>query len=151
MSRHELTRTSKYSAQQMFDMAADVGEYRNFLPLVHESEVCEETDDGNGIKRFKGRMLVKKKSLNINECFTSDVVADTNALTIVSTASEGPVKNLVNAWKFIDLPAGGSQSEMVLEYEVSNFALRMMIKASSGIVMEKLIEAFEKRAEKLYG
>ena len=150
MPKHELTRTSKYSARQMFDMAADVAAYNKFLPLVRESEVFDYSDDGNGIKRFKGRLRVKKSSLKIDETFVSDVVADENALTIVSTANEGPVRNLVNAWKFTDLPAGGSQSEMVLEYEVSNFAMRMMIRASYGIVMDKLTEAFENRADWLY-
>ena len=79
------------------------------------------------------------------------MVADQNALTIVSTANSGPVKNLVNAWKFKDLPQGGSQSELILEYEVKNLAMRIMISASSGILMDKLIEAFEKRADELYG
>ena len=150
MPKHELKRTSKYSAKQMFDMAADVAEYRKFLPLVRESEVYDAFDDGDGIKRFKGKMRVRKKSLKIDETFISDVVADENALTIVSTASDGPVKHLVNAWKFTDLPGGGSQSEMALEYEVSSFAMRMIIKASFGIIMDKLTEAFESRADELY-
>lgn len=151
MPKHELKRTSKYTARQMFDIAADVSSYHQFLPLVHKSEVFDIAEDDNGISRFKGRMIVKKQSLNINQSFVSDVVADSNSLTIVSTANDGPIKSLVNAWKFFDLPEGGSQSEMVLDYQVSNFAMRMMIKASSGIVMDKLTEAFEKRADKLYG
>lgn len=151
MPKHELTRKSKYTAMQMFDMAVDVAEYNKFLPLVHESDVFDVAEDDNGVLRFKGRMRVKKKSLNINQSFVSDVVADSNALTIVSTANDGPITDLVNAWKFTDLPEGGSQSEMVLQYEVSSLALRMMIKASYGIAMEKLTEAFEKRADKLYG
>lgn len=151
MPKHELKRKSKYSAKQMFDMAADVQEYRHFLPLVRESEVFDITDDGNGVKRFKGRLVVRKKSLKIKESFVSDVVADANALTIVSTASNGPVKSLVNAWKFTDLPEGGSQSEMELDYEVNNFAMRLLISASYGVAMDKLTEAFEKRADELYG
>ncbi len=151
MPKHQLTKKSKYTARQMFDMAADVAAYREFLPLVRESEVFSASDDGNGVRKFKGLLRVRKANLKIDESFTSDVVADEGALTIISTANDGPVKNLVNAWKFIDLPDGGSQSEMVLEYEVSNFAMRMMIKASYGIIMNKLTEAFEKRADKLYG
>jgi len=151
MPKHELTKTSKYSARQMFDMAVDVGAYREFLPLVRESAVFDTSDDSNGVTKFKGRLRVKKPSLKIDETFVSDVVADENNMTIVSTANDGPIENLVNAWKFTDMPDGGSQSEMVLEYEVTSFAMRMMIKASYGIVMDKLTEAFEKRADKLYG
>ncbi|VAV92986.1 hypothetical protein MNBD_ALPHA08-879, partial [hydrothermal vent metagenome] len=149
MPKHVLTRKSKYTARQMFDMAADVAQYSKFLPLVDESETYDYGNDDKGVSRFKGRLLVKKDSLKIRETFISDVVADENALTIISTASNGPVKKLVNAWKFTDLPQGGSQSELVLEYEVKNLAMRLMISASSGILMDKLTEAFEKRADEL--
>ncbi len=149
MPKHVLKRKSRYTARQMFDMVADVGAYSKFLPLVHESETYDYTDDG--VRRFKGRLLVKKENLNISEVFISDVVVDENALTIVSTANNGPVKSLINTWRFADLPNGGSQSELVLEYEVKNFAMRLMVSASSGILMDKLTEAFEKRADKLYG
>ena len=132
-------------------MAADVAAYREFLPLVRESEVSNIHKTGDGVTTFSGKLRVAKASLRIDETFVSEVVADKNAMSIVSKASNGPVKSLVNVWKFTDLPAGGSQSELVLEYQVSNFALRMMIAASSGVVMEKLTQAFEKRAEKLYG
>ncbi len=135
----------------MFDMAVDVNAYSEFLPLVRESEVFDMSDDGNGVRKFKGRLRVRKSNLKIDESFISDVVADQNALTITSTATNGPVKNLVNAWKFKDLPDGGSQSQMVLEYEISSFAMRMLIRASYGIIMDKLTDAFEKRADKLYG
>jgi len=151
MSRHVVTRQSKYTARQMFDMVADVSQYSNFLPLVQEAETYDSTNNGNGVTRFKGRLLVKKENLNIKETFISDVVADENALTIISTASNGLVKKLVNAWKFTDLPHGGSQSELILEYEVKNLAMRLIVSASSGILMDKLTEAFEKRADELYG
>jgi len=132
-------------------MVADVAAYEQFLPLVQQSTVIDIEDEVNGILKFKGRLQVAKQNLNINEAFISDVVANRNDLTIVSIASNGPVKHLSNVWKFAELQNGGSQSRLVLEYEITSFPMRMLMKASSGIVMEKLTEAFEKRAKQLYG
>lgn len=151
MPKHELVRVSKYSAEQMFDMAADVASYQEFLPLVHASTVSDVIEDEAGVTRFKGRLEVRKQSLKIQEAFISDVVADKNAFTIISTSASGPIKRLKNIWQFVDLPDGGSKSKLTLDYEISNFALRMIMKASNAMVMEKLTEAFEKRARDLYG
>ncbi len=97
MPKHELSRVSKYSARQMFDMAADVANYADFLPLVSQSTVFDIAEvDGRMI--FKGRLDVERKSLKIAETFISDVVADKNKLSIVSTASNGPVKHLINKY-----------------------------------------------------
>ena len=151
MPKHELTRVSKYSARQMFDMAADVAAYDQFLPLVKDSSIFDLQDEIDGILKFKGRLQVAKESLGIAETFTSDVTADKNKLSIISTSTSGPVKKLINTWQFVDLPGGGSQSRLVLDYEVSNLPMRMLMKASSSILMEKLTQAFEKRAKQLYG
>jgi len=151
MTRHELTRQSKYSARAMFDMVADVASYEQFLPLVQQSTVFDIEGEVDSILKFKGRLQVARQNLNISETFISDVVANHNDLTIVSTSNSGPVKHLSNIWKFVDLPNGGSQSRLVLDYEIASFPMRMLMKASSGIVMDKLTEAFEKRAKQLYG
>jgi len=151
MPRHELMRVSRYSAREMFDMVADVGAYQQFLPLVTQSAVYDHRKEADSVVKFKGRLQVTKHNLNISETFISDVVTNANALTIVSTASNGPVKNLTNIWQFVDVATGGSQSKLVLEYEIASFPMRMLMKASSGIVMDKLTEAFEKRAKLLYG
>ncbi len=151
MPRHELMRDSKYSAKQMFDMAADVASYHEFLPLVYESLIYGEQEETKGVLTFKGQLSVRQKKLRIDESFISDVIANSNELTIVSTSSSGPVKRLTNAWKFVDLPGGGSQSKMVLDYEISSFAMRLVMRASYDLVMTKLTEAFEKRADQLYG
>ena len=150
MARHELTRVSQYSAKQMYDMAADVAAYHEFLPLVHESTVFDFSENADGVKTFKGRLLVKKKSLSIRESFVSDVVADPNNFSVVSKSSGGVLKSLTNTWKFEDLPEGGSKSALVVEYEIANLAMRLIMKASHGLIMDKLTEAFEKRADKLY-
>jgi len=132
-------------------MVADVAAYQQFLPLVQQSTVFDIEDEMDGIVKFRGRLQVAKQNINVSETFVSDVVANRNELTIVSTSNSGPVKNLSNTWKFADLPNGGSQSRLVLEYEIASFPLRMLMKASSAIVMDKLTEAFEKRARELYG
>lgn len=151
MARQELTRSSTHSARQIFDMVADVGRYNEFVPLCRSARIYDRTELGEGHYTFKAALEVAKESLNIRETFVSDVEVNENDLTVISRARGGPVKHLVNRWSFTDLPAGGCANKIALEYEMANLPLRLLMRASFDIAMSKVIEAFETRADELYG
>ena len=150
MPRHKFSKPVPFSAQQMFDMVADVGRYHEFLPLCTASDVTGVETDGQGITRFKGALRIEKPAIMLNETFTSDVTANPNDFSVLAVSSSGPIKRLSNTWRFIDLEKGGSQAIMELDFEMSSLALRILMKASFDPIMSKLTGAFEKRAYQLY-
>lgn len=151
MAKQELTRSSNYSARQLFDMVADVGRYDEFVPLCRAARVYDRVELGEGLYRFTAALDVAKESLNISETFISQVEVNEAALTVVSRASGGPVKRLTNHWSFHDKPSGGSNNRIRLDFEMSSLPLRLLMRASFDLAMGKVIEAFEARAHVLYG
>ncbi len=151
MPVYEISNRVDYSAQQMFDMVADVASYHEFLPLCTKSDVYDLTIDDDGVKRFKAALRIERKSLKINETFISDVVVNPIRMTVVSKSNGGPIKQLTNSWRFIENGQGDCHTKMVLDFEMSSLPLRLLMKASFDLVMGKLTSSFEKRAAQLYG
>src|SRR3954467_5426874 len=106
MSKYSVTRTMGYSARQLFDIAADVDNYRKFLPLVKTSRTFDVQLGEDGRKRFKGELLIQYIKLGIRERFISQVSVDPVRLTVNSHSAQGPVELLDSTWRFIDRPDG---------------------------------------------
>ena len=92
MPKHSITREMHYSARQLFDIAADVDNYRKFVPLVKVSRSYDVRSGEAGTKLFKGELVIRYPKLGIEERVISDVVADPGRL-IVSSRDSWPARN----------------------------------------------------------
>ena len=93
------TRSVPYSAEQMFDLVADVARYPEFLPWVVATRVKSDSDT-----EMVADMLVGFKALR--EKFTSRVIKDRpNRIEVIYV--DGPMKDLDNIWRFIPRADGG--------------------------------------------
>src|SRR5689334_12006173 len=119
MQHHE-TRVVPYSAEQMFDLVADVARYPEFLPWVTAARIKARSDDG-----FVAEVLVGFKSFR--EKFTSRVVLDRAARTIVAGYIEGPFRRLTNRWRFDPNPGGGCTIDFDIDFEFRVRLLEKMI------------------------
>ena len=86
------TRRLPYSAEQMFDLVADVARYREFLPWVIATRVRSDSDT-----EMLADMVVGFKS--IRETFTSRVMKDRPRQIAVHYV-DGPLSDLDNVWTF---------------------------------------------------
>jgi len=140
-SIHEV-RTLPYSAQQMFDMVADVGRYGEFLPWVVATRV--KSDDG---REMIADMLVGFKMLR--EKFTSRVIKDApGALTV--HYMDGPMRDLDNRWLFRDVPEG-CELEFSVSFTFRNPLFEKLAGQYFDKAFRKMVAAFEERAAVLYG
>jgi coenzyme Q-binding protein COQ10 len=151
MPKHLITRTMGYSARQLFDIAADVDNYRKFLPLVKSSRTYDVRRGESGRKTFKGELLIQYTKLGIRETFVSDVSVDPVSLLVESRSSEGPVEHLVSSWKFVDRPDGGCEVEFNVDYKLKRRAVQFLVSGMFDMLMRKIHTAFESRAQTLYG
>ena len=140
-SIHE-TRRLPYSAEQMFDLVADVAHYGEFLPWVVATRV--KSDDGH---EMIADMLVGFKMLR--EKFTSRVVKTRpEALTVHYL--DGPMRDLDNRWTFRNTDDGCE-----IEFEVSFTFRKPLFESLAGQYFDrafrKMVAAFEERAGVLYG
>lgn len=137
------TRRLPFSAEQMFDLVADVGRYGEFLPWVVATRV--RSDDGS---EMVADMLVGFKALR--EKFTSRVVKDRpNRLEVIYI--DGPMRDLDNVWTFRDLPEGGCEIDFAVDFSFRNKMFEMLAGQYFDRAFRKMVEAFETRAGELYG
>ncbi len=131
-----------YSAEQMFDLVADVKQYAQFLPWVQAMRVRKDTPEetlADMIVGFKG----------LRETFTSRVQKERPAEIHVDYV-EGPLKFLHNDWKF--RPDGdGCLVDFSVDFAFKNRMFEMLAGQVFTVALRKMIGAFEDRAKALYG
>jgi coenzyme Q-binding protein COQ10 len=137
------TRILPYSAEQMFDLVADVARYPEFLPWVVATRVKSDSET-----EMVADMLVGFKALR--EKFTSKVVKERpNRLEVIYL--DGPMKDLDNIWRFRPLPQGGCEVDFCVDFTFKNMMFEMLAGQYFDRAFRKLVAAFDDRAHALYG
>lgn len=149
MPTFRTTRRVRHSAEHMFDLVADVEQYPQFLPLCEGLTIRRRTPDGEGREILVADMSVGYRA--IQETFTSRVALDRPALKIVVEYINGPFRQLENRWSFRDDEAGGSVVEFYINYEFRSRTLGLLMGAMFDKAFRKFAEAFEDRANRIYG
>lgn len=131
-----------YTADQMFDLVADVRRYPEFLPWVTAMRVRKDAPDetiADMIVGFKG----------LRETFTSKVAKERSSAIHVDYI-DGPLKFLRNDWRF--RPDGeGCLVDFTVDFQFKNRVFEMLAGQVFGMALRRMIGAFEDRAKALYG
>jgi coenzyme Q-binding protein COQ10 len=132
-----------YSAEQMFDLVADVGRYEEFLPWVVATRVKSDS-----ASEMVADMLVGFKSLR--EKFTSKVVKE-RPYRIEVHYLDGPMKDLDNRWLFRPMTDGGCEIDFCVDFTFRNAVFEALAGQYFDRAFRKMVTAFEDRAHALYG
>jgi coenzyme Q-binding protein COQ10 len=141
MPGHREKRFLPYSAEQMFDLVADVGRYAEFLPWVTAVRVRSDSET-----EMVADLIVGFRSLR--ERFTSRV-GKVRAKTISVDYIDGPLKFLHNEWQFAAAP-GGCTIDFSVEFAFKNRVFEAIAGQMFDAALRKMINAFETRAAALY-
>ena len=137
------TRRLPFSCEQMFDLVADVGRYGEFLPWVVATRVRSDTE-----QEMTADMLVGFKA--IREKFTSRVTKDRPNRIDVHYL-DGPLRDLDNSWVFRPTEDGGCEIDFCVQFTFRNSVFEALAGQYFDRAFRKMVEAFEKRADELYG
>ncbi len=137
------TRRLPYSAEQMFDLVADVSRYGEFLPWVAATRV--RSDDGS---EMIADMLVGFKSLR--EKFTSKVTK-ARPERIEVQYLDGPMRDLDNVWLFRPLGDNACEIDFSVSFSFRNALFEKLAGQYVDRAFRKMVAAFEERADALYG
>ena len=143
MPRIVETRVLPWSAEQMFDLVADVRRYPEFLPWVIATRVRSD-----GEHEMVADMLVGFNALR--ERFTSKVKKDRPRMIDVDYV-EGPMKELDNVWHFTPSTDGGCTVDFRVDFTFRNPIFEALAGSYLDRAFRKLVSAFEARAAALYG
>jgi coenzyme Q-binding protein COQ10 len=135
-------RQMPYSAEQMFDLVADVGRYPEFLPWVVGARVRSNTEH-----EMIADLLVGFKALR--EKFTSRVLKSRPSEIKVHYL-DGPMRDLDNVWHFRSIE-GGCEVDFTVQFSFRNAMFEKLAGQYFDRAFRKMVGAFEDRANALYG
>jgi coenzyme Q-binding protein COQ10 len=139
---HEIRRLP-YSAQQMFDLVADVARYGEFLPWVVATRVRSNSDS-----EMIADMVVGFNALR--EKFTSRVTKHSpDAITVHYV--DGPLRDLDNRWLFRETGANSCEVDFRVSFTFRNALFEKIAGQYFDRAFRKMVAAFETRADQLYG
>lgn len=136
-------RRMPWSAEQMFDLVADVARYGEFLPWVVATRVRSDSET-----EMVADMLIGFNALR--EKFTSRVEKRRAELIKVHYV-DGPLRDLDNVWVFSDCADGGCEVDFSVEFTFRNAVFEALAGQYFERAFRKMVDAFETRAEVLYG
>lgn len=150
MPSFQTNRRVRHSAENMFDLVADVERYPEFLPLCQALTVRRQKELGEGRELVVAEMRVGYKA--IRETFTSQITMDRPALKILVEYLEGPFRSLENRWTFEPTADGaGSTIGFFITYEFRSRMLGLVMGSMFDGAFRRFAEAFEQRADRVYG
>ena len=137
----------------MFDLVADVERYPEFVPLCERLRVRKRTPgeegQGEGTETLVADMTVAYKIMR--ETFVSRVTLDAPNLKIQVEYLDGPFSRLDNRWTFTAVSEQVCDVEFFISYEFKSRVLGMLMGAMFEAAFRRFAEAFERRADAVYG
>lgn len=146
MPQFETHRPVPHSADQMFDLVADVERYPEFLPLC-EALAIRSRKERDGKVLLVADMTVGYKA--IRETFTTQVLLNKAERLIEVKYIDGPFKYLDNRWRFEET-AAGSNVHFFIDYEFKSRILGALMGSMFDRAFRMFTDAFETRAAKIY-
>ncbi|WP_068244034.1 type II toxin-antitoxin system RatA family toxin [Tritonibacter horizontis] len=148
MPTHSETRHMPYTAQQMYDLVADVASYPKFLPWCTAARIRSRTPQGEA-EVMEADLVISFKVFR--ERFGSRVVLFAEHKKIDTEYLDGPFRYMKSNWAFEDRADGGCDASFFVDFEFKNAVLRGIIGVVFNEAMQRIVRAFERRASELYG
>lgn len=148
MPKYETIRRVSYSPSQMFALVADIEAYPQFLPMCERLTV-RSRKERDGVTMLVADMTVGYKALR--ETFASHVLLKPAEDLIEVRYVDGPFRYLENRWRFETVPGGGTDIHFFIDYEFKNRLLGAVMGTMFDRAFRMFSEAFERRADTVYG
>jgi coenzyme Q-binding protein COQ10 len=150
MPTHSESRRLPYSPDQMYALVADVAHYPQFIPWISASRVRSVTPEGDH-KVMLADLVIGFKMFR--ERFLSRVALWDQIRRIDTEYVDGPFKHMISRWEFTPAPDGeaGCEVHFAVDFEFKNKILQGAAGLFFHEAMQRIVRAFEARAEALYG
>jgi len=148
MHLYETKHVIAHTADDMFALVADVERYPKFLPLCEKLKL-ERRERRNGKEVLIATMVVGYKL--IRESFTTEVILDADARSILVRYLDGPFAFLENRWSFRPITPESCEIDFYIAY---SFRARLLERLMGGLfakAVRRYTAAFEERADAIYG
>jgi len=146
MPKASVKRLIECKKEQLINLVLDIEKYPQFVPFCLDSKIYE--------KKNKGDLLLIIADLTIGknpfkDTYKSDVKFYKKEDLIHVTNLDGPLKHLENKWHFKE-ENNFTEVSFDVDFELKNDFLNIVITKSFQFGLDKIADAFQKRAEELF-
>tara|TARA_Y100000741_G_scaffold350437_1_gene320544 strand:- start:2144 stop:2581 length:438 start_codon:yes stop_codon:yes gene_type:complete len=145
MPKASVTRLISKKKDKLIEFVLDIDKYPEFIPFCLDSKVYEKKQSGNVILIIADLTIGKGP---FKDTYKSDVRYYKDNDTINVTNIDGPLNYLKNNWKFIE-KNNLTEVYFDVDFEIKNKFLNIIMERSFQYGLDKIADAFQKRAEKL--
>ncbi len=145
MPKASVTRLIERDKKTLIDFVLDIEKYPEFIPFCINSKVYEKKNEKDCISIIADLTIGKKPLI---DTYKSNVKFDKINDHIHVTNIDGPLNYLENNWKFIEKD-NFTEVYFDVDFEIKNKFLNIIMTKSFKFGLNKIADAFQKRAESL--
>ncbi len=147
MPKASVKRLIECKKKDLIDLVLDIEKYPEFVPFCFNAKVYENKEEGN-LRKIIADLTIGKGVFK--DTYKSDVVYNKKEDSIFVKNIEGPLNHLSNNWIFVDKKNGITEVTFDIDFEIRNKFLNSLMVVSFQFGLEKIADAFQKRAEELF-
>jgi coenzyme Q-binding protein COQ10 len=147
MPKASVKRCIECSKDQLINLVLDIEKYPEFVPFCLDAHVYERNNKSDLVLIIAD--LTIGKGL-FKDTYKSDVKFDKKENIIKVTNIGGPLNHLENTWHFKE-QKNGTEISFDIDFEIENKFLNIVMTKSFQFGLDKIADAFQKRAEELFG
>ena len=148
MPKASVKRLIECEKKDLIELVLDIEKYPEFVPFCFDAKIYENKKDGD-LQKIIADLTIGKGP--IKDTYKSDVAYNKKTDSIYVKNIGGPLNHLTNNWTFSDKNNGITEVTFDIDFEIKNKFLNSLMVVSFQFGLEKIADAFQKRAEELFG
>ena len=148
MPKASVKRLIECEKKDLIGLVLDIEKYPEFVPFCFDAKIYENKKDGD-LQKIIADLTIGKGPFK--DTYKSDVAFNKKTDSIYVKNIEGPLNHLTTNWTFTDKNNGITEITFDIDFEIKNKFLNSLMVVSFQFGLEKIADAFQKRAEELFG
>ncbi len=148
MPKASVKRLIECEKKDLIELVLDIEKYPEFVPFCFDAKIYENKQEGD-LQKIIADLTIGKGLFK--DTYKSDVAFNRKTDSIYVKNIEGPLNYLTNNWSFSDKNNGITEVTFDIDFEIKNKFLNSLMVVSFQFGLEKIADAFQKRAEELFG
>ena len=132
-----------HRAKDLYKIVLDIEKYPEYIPWC--KKIIIKTRSKN---EMLADMIVCYRYF-LPQTFTSHVMFDSNKLLINTNYIKGPLKDLSTEWLFKKLEIKKTKIIFIIKFEFQRLLHQKMAELFFGLIENKMIDSFKKRADEI--
>ena len=147
MPKASVKRLIECKKNDLINLVLDIEKYPEFVPFCFDAKIYENKNEDDLIKIIADLTIGKGP---FKDTYKSDVVFNKKNDTIFVKNIDGPLNHLSNNWTFIEKANDITEVTFDIDFEIRNKFLNSLMVVSFQFGLEKIADAFQKRAKELF-